>query len=261
VLTSFGRGGTASGVILVTTQVAEQSLDVDFDLLVTDLCPVDVLLQRIGRLWRHPERRRPPASTTAAALVIAPEDGFAAYLDTRMRAGPNGWGSVYPDLGDLELTLRRVREEPGIEIPRDNRRLVESVYHEDARASLTGEGWETYRIDREGKQFASVTHARQSTIRFAAPYSACARDFVLAAEARIRTRLGDDRVRVMLDAPQPCRYVDGAVDFVDLPTEEVMRAGAFGLIAASEAKAGSFTLGSLRLTYDDDGWAWRRERT
>ncbi|MCZ7432309.1 type I-E CRISPR-associated protein Cse1/CasA [Streptomyces sp. WMMC1477] len=54
--------------VVVASQVVEQSLDVDFDLLVTDLAPVDLVLQRMGRLHRHP-RRRPPRLVQARCLV------------------------------------------------------------------------------------------------------------------------------------------------------------------------------------------------
>ncbi|MFC7217640.1 type I-E CRISPR-associated protein Cse1/CasA [Streptomyces polyrhachis] len=54
--------------IVVASQVVEVSLDVDFDLLVTDLAPVDLILQRLGRLHRHP-RTRPPRLASAQCLV------------------------------------------------------------------------------------------------------------------------------------------------------------------------------------------------
>ncbi|WP_119730089.1 CRISPR-associated helicase Cas3' [Thermomonospora amylolytica] len=59
--------------IVVASQVAEQSLDIDFDLLVTDLCPIDLLLQRMGRVHRHlrgeGQSERPPRLRTARCLV------------------------------------------------------------------------------------------------------------------------------------------------------------------------------------------------
>ncbi|GIJ52210.1 CRISPR-associated helicase/endonuclease Cas3 [Virgisporangium aliadipatigenens] len=55
--------------IVVASQVAEQSLDIDFDLLVTDLAPVDLMLQRIGRLHRHPRHDRPALLRTATCWV------------------------------------------------------------------------------------------------------------------------------------------------------------------------------------------------
>ena len=70
--TLFGTGARAldHGVVVVATQTVEQSLDIDADLLLTDLCPMNVLLQRIGRLHRH-TRMHPEGYDTAPCVVLA----------------------------------------------------------------------------------------------------------------------------------------------------------------------------------------------
>ncbi len=55
----LGKNGIGRcGSILVSTQVVEQSVDLDADLLITELAPTDMLLQRLGRIWRHERGER-----------------------------------------------------------------------------------------------------------------------------------------------------------------------------------------------------------
>lgn len=79
-VTYFGKDGAKTrsqqGRILVGTQVLEQSLDIDADFLITRIAPTDMLLQRLGRLWRHAETSR-PLTAKREAWILSPELAFA----------------------------------------------------------------------------------------------------------------------------------------------------------------------------------------
>ena len=113
------------GRILVGTQVLEQSLDIDADFLVTRFCPTDMLLQRLGRLWRHASTARPSTATREAWLLHPP---LAAVLEQPERA----WGMTglvylpYVLFRSLELW----EQLSAVTLPQDIRGLLEATYLE-----------------------------------------------------------------------------------------------------------------------------------
>ena len=77
-LSRLGKDGPRpSGCVLVATQVVEQSVDIDADTLITDLAPTDMLLQRMGRLWRHlREGRTGPANCLIVGNCLSSAGGL-----------------------------------------------------------------------------------------------------------------------------------------------------------------------------------------
>ena len=113
--------------ILVATQVVEQSLDLDFDLMVTDFAPSDLMIQRAGRLHRHPREGRPPNMRVPKLLIAEPplDDDKAPVFRDREAQIQDGW--VY-DQHALLRTWIVWKGRVSIEIPGDLEPLVEAVY-------------------------------------------------------------------------------------------------------------------------------------
>jgi CRISPR-associated endonuclease/helicase Cas3 len=151
VLERFGKDAAPGGRVLIATQVVEQSLDLDFDELHTDLAPIDLVLQRAGRLHRH-VRSRPEGFEEPRLVVHAPSRGDVDSL----KFGPAR--HVY-DAATLWLANHALKERTSIRLPHDIRELVEQTYHPVARSALLVAGGPTL-VDREKARADQLTARR-----------------------------------------------------------------------------------------------------
>ncbi|MDZ4141199.1 MAG: CRISPR-associated helicase Cas3' [Methylotenera sp.] len=128
-VTFFGKEGAETraqqGRILVGTQVLEQSLDIDADFLITRIAPTDMLLQRLGRLWRHTKTVR-PESAKREAWILSPEL-VAAIESPELAFGTTA--KVYAPYV-LCRSLAVWKSIANIGLPSQIRELIEATYAE-----------------------------------------------------------------------------------------------------------------------------------
>ena len=101
--------------ILVATQVVEQSLDIDFDYYITDICPIDLLLQRLGRQFRHEETKRPCSEPKSVVLVPDEDEDYGAAK------------RIYMEYL-LDKTKELLETLPRVTVPDNIQELVDNVY-------------------------------------------------------------------------------------------------------------------------------------
>ncbi|KUG18906.1 crispr-associated helicase cas3, protein [hydrocarbon metagenome] len=182
--------------ILIATQVVEQSLDIDFDIMATDLAPIDLIIQRSGRLHRHRRGER----GTPVLLVLVPPMTEHPDREWYARTFPRA-ALVYEKHGQLWLTARLLAARREITIPEDSRFLIESVFGDEAQASIPDplQDWE---IKASGKERGSVAVAQINALSLRGGYASTPGQW--EDDSRTPTRLGDPSTRVVL-----ARWVEG----------------------------------------------------
>lgn len=192
---AFGKSATDAPCMVIATQTVQQSLDLDADLMLTDLCPADVLLQRIGRLHRH-RRIRPAGFEHPRVIVVTAGDRDLGNLirPNGETSGVHGLGTVYDDLRIIEATWRAIEKREVLEIPAMNRMIVEETTHPDALDAIVNElggCWKAHARNVMGRMFASRGQAGIWRLDRSKPFG----DFAFPSKElslAIRTRLGED---------------------------------------------------------------------
>jgi len=239
-LSVFGPNGTRGSIIAVTTQTAEQSLDIDADLLITDACPADVLLQRLGRLHRH------RAGTRPTAVMIDPGTLDRYLLPNGKVLGHvgQGWAWVYNNLLSVRAALDWLRSGRSVSIPDDCRSLVERATHADYLhqiAESLGGSWMDLWRNLFDEAAIRAQLAETSLIDWKRPYREA------LVNEWLPTRLGEGTVTAAVNGlvspfagqeikalPIPGRWLRGAV----LPDEPII------------AEGGQFRVGTQDYIYD-----------
>ncbi|QSI48081.1 CRISPR-associated helicase Cas3' [Thermobispora bispora] len=201
VVALFGKdAGDArpAAAVLVATQVIEQSLDLDFDLVISDLAPIALLLQRAGRCHRHQanDPRRPGWARQMRLVVLAPTDEAGAL------AFPRAWRHVYHQ-ALLRRTFAVLTELTGrnVAIPGDVQGLVNRVYDEDfadLSAQVAEDDLARIADEQTKEMYASMV---------AIPPPKALKDLSSLSQGEIvdeyATRLGADSGRVVCCHPAP----------------------------------------------------------
>lgn len=163
-LATYGKNAQRGGRLLIATQVIEQSLDLDFDILVSQIAPIEYLMQRMGRLWRHDRINsglcaRTPTISSPLFITLLPDEEIESDISVHeLKQHYQGSGFVYQNIRLLYRTQQYLTENPVLKFPDCYRPAInfvheESVYKgEPDSLSVVSE---EYALKAEGSNYAA----------------------------------------------------------------------------------------------------------
>jgi CRISPR-associated endonuclease/helicase Cas3 len=206
VIAAFGQESGEEerrGRFLVATQVVEQSLDLDFDLLISDLAPMDLLIQRAGRIQRHLRDDRGNPLPEDSGLDQREPPLLVVYSPQPTADADDGWfkktfpkaAYVYPSHGCLWLTAHLLQDKGVLRMPDDARELIEAAFSEKAD-ELIPPALRDRDFEAEAQMLSDTSLAHINMLKMEEGYCATANQW--CEDMRTPTRLGEMQTTVRL---------------------------------------------------------------
>ena len=173
--------------IVVATQVVEQSLDIDFDVLISDLAPIDLLFQRMGRVHRHKRGDRPANLQVPQCFVLGlpelPENTPKIARPTEAVYGG------YLTLRSAAVLRERIETKGSVSIPDDLPVLIEKVYGSEI---IVPDSWSTAHETALKRFLEKQKESKRNAHKFLLKAPGKATDGLIGWLDINKTMIGDD---------------------------------------------------------------------
>lgn len=164
VLADYGKNAPRKGRLLIATQVIEQSLDLDFDIIISQVAPIEYLMQRMGRLWRHDRVNshlypRTKNVQKPLFITIVPEIGLTADTGiTQAKQHYCGSGYVYKNVRWLYRTQQFLNQHTELVFPKSYRSAIKYVHANEpyeSEPNVLSEIADAFELNAEGSHYTA----------------------------------------------------------------------------------------------------------